>query len=363
MCRWRRSRVFPSRNSLGDSAVAATYPASPMDDCRRPSHYQGATAVTTPGTHLPRDDSARSPAPTAHLAVEVIEKNASYVGRVLRRLGVQVSDLPDAKQDVFLIVWRRFGDFEHRSSVTTWLYTICRRVAKDQRRRAHRRYEGFADIERARCDLPLQEQTIEARERLACVEQAYRELSYVKQDALLRVGIEGEDVRDAAADGCSEKTVFSRLYAARDHLRRALEKAGHMAGAPVLTGPSLWQTFCDRIRRAATHFVVATSCAASVALVALPATQEHRVLVSRDAPTASHARLVPFELVAASKKPSAVKAAPATLPAAPPPVLAEADPDMEFSILQVQSPSATLALRQVGLLEFEVVIRALGSER
>ena len=61
------------------------------------------------------------------------------VWRALRRLGVPERDLPDAAQDVFVVVHRRLGEFDGGSRVSTWLYAICLRVASDRRRRAPQR--------------------------------------------------------------------------------------------------------------------------------------------------------------------------------------------------------------------------------
>src|SRR5262245_35307868 len=74
---------------------------------------------------------------------EVYEEHFRFVWRSLRRLGVPEADVADAVQDVFLVVHRRLGDFEGRSKVTTWLFAIAMRVARDRRRLAHVRREGL----------------------------------------------------------------------------------------------------------------------------------------------------------------------------------------------------------------------------
>ena len=78
---------------------------------------------------------------------EVYEEQFRFVWRSLRRLGVRESDVADAAQDVFLVVHRRLDEFEGRSKVSTWLYGICYRVARDRRRLAHVRHH--VDDERA----------------------------------------------------------------------------------------------------------------------------------------------------------------------------------------------------------------------
>jgi DNA-directed RNA polymerase specialized sigma24 family protein len=62
-----------------------------------------------------------------------------FVWTSLRRLGVAESSLDDAVQDAFLVVHRQFGGFDGRSRLKTWLFGIALRVARDHRRRIHRK--------------------------------------------------------------------------------------------------------------------------------------------------------------------------------------------------------------------------------
>jgi len=61
-----------------------------------------------------------------------------FVWRTLRRMGVLAPSLDDAVQDVFLVVQRRFSDFEGRSSEKTWLFGIVLRVASAYRKKRAR---------------------------------------------------------------------------------------------------------------------------------------------------------------------------------------------------------------------------------
>ena len=70
--------------------------------------------------------------------VEIYERHFDFVWRSLRRLGVQAVDLEDAAQDVFVVVHRRLVDFEHRSTLKSWLFGIALRVAKVYRHKATR---------------------------------------------------------------------------------------------------------------------------------------------------------------------------------------------------------------------------------
>ena len=65
------------------------------------------------------------------------DEHVALVWRTLFRLGVAKADLPDALQEVFLVAYRKLPEFEGRSKPSTWLVSICYRVAGDRRRLAH----------------------------------------------------------------------------------------------------------------------------------------------------------------------------------------------------------------------------------
>jgi RNA polymerase sigma-70 factor (ECF subfamily) len=72
-----------------------------------------------------------------------------YVWRSVQRLGVPSSQVDDVVQEVFMVVHRRMGDFEARSSLKTWIYGITLRVARVHRAK-YRRAQGEAmDLEQA----------------------------------------------------------------------------------------------------------------------------------------------------------------------------------------------------------------------
>src|SRR5438552_3555099 len=70
---------------------------------------------------------------------EVYEKYAPFIWQSLRRLGVASGDVEDVCQEVFVVVHRKIGAFDHRSSVRTWLYGIALRCSSEYRRRSVRR--------------------------------------------------------------------------------------------------------------------------------------------------------------------------------------------------------------------------------
>lgn len=158
---------------------------------------------------------------------EVYAQHFRFVWRSLRRLGVPESDAPDGVQDVFLIVHRRLPEFEGRSKITTWLYSICFRVARDRRKLAHIRRrahddEPLLDCADDRTDVGAE---AERRQALALLEVILDELP-LEQRAVFTLfeldGMKGEEIAELLDVPLG--TVHSRLRLARDAFRRAVAR-------------------------------------------------------------------------------------------------------------------------------------------
>jgi RNA polymerase sigma-70 factor (ECF subfamily) len=76
----------------------------------------------------------------------IYETYFESVWHALRRLRVAEHDLMDGTQNVFVVVCRKYAEFEGRAQLRTWIYQICRRVASDYRRSAPVRREVATDV-------------------------------------------------------------------------------------------------------------------------------------------------------------------------------------------------------------------------
>jgi RNA polymerase sigma-70 factor, ECF subfamily len=141
-----------------------------------------------------------------------------FVWRSARRLGVAERSLDDAVQDVFIVVHRRLGEFEGRSSVRSWIYGIARRVAHDHRRRARRKERGEALPEGGLAD-PRAPSPVEAAARAQAVALLYQLLDALdddKREVFVLAELEQMTVPEIADSiGANVNTVYSRLRAAR----------------------------------------------------------------------------------------------------------------------------------------------------
>lgn len=155
---------------------------------------------------------------------DVYDEHFRFVWRSLRRLGVPEPDAPDAAQEVFLVVHRRLSEFEGRSSMSTWLFGICLRVAAARRRSSRTRNEVASD---AAPDAPDEANDVvaaaERRDALRQLDGILEQMS-LEQRAVFTLfeldGLSGDEI--AAMLDVPRGTVHSRLRLAREAFRAAV---------------------------------------------------------------------------------------------------------------------------------------------
>lgn len=156
---------------------------------------------------------------------EIYERHADFVWRTLRRLGVPEEDAKDALQDVFVSVQTHLHQFEGRSSLSTWIFTICRTVARERRRRLGQERARFEDVAvEDKIDLRASvERNAEHNERLSVLEAVLSGLDVDQRNVFVLFELEkftGEEISCALEVPLG--TVYSRLQAARKSFRAAL---------------------------------------------------------------------------------------------------------------------------------------------
>jgi RNA polymerase sigma-70 factor (ECF subfamily) len=152
--------------------------------------------------------------------------HAPFAWRALRRLGVHDADAEDVCQEVFMIVHRRLATFEGRSSIQTWIYGICVRVAADYRKRAHRRHESPSDDLPERSGPANQHAELEEHEARALLDRTVQTLDDDKRAVFVLFELEELPMTEVAvAVGCPLQTAYARLYAGRAIVESALRRA------------------------------------------------------------------------------------------------------------------------------------------
>ena len=183
-----------------------------------------ATGSIPRGTSAPCSDVPAAAEPPCATFREVFDSHARFVWRSLSGLGVHPADVPDASQQVFLIVHARLqAERIPAAAMRTFAYGVCLRIASDFRRRAHRRRESLsAEPPELPC-APIQERNVALGEALALLEVTLDRLPAPQREAFVLYEIEELGMSDVArALGCPLQTAYSRLHAARKVVMAAL---------------------------------------------------------------------------------------------------------------------------------------------
>jgi RNA polymerase sigma-70 factor (ECF subfamily) len=149
------------------------------------------------------------------------------VWRTLKYLGVRDADLPDAAQEVFLVVHRRLPEFRGDAKVETWIYEIACFTAKAWRRKAATRRDRppSESLPVIPIDAAQEADLDDARSR-ARLERLLEELPEEQRAVVVLHEIEELPMREVAdLLGCPMFTAYSRLRLAKKRLQKALEAA------------------------------------------------------------------------------------------------------------------------------------------
>ncbi len=199
------------RASTENRAVGAGHVLAPRDGSasEAPPAEDGSRVRTRPDLEFRR----------------IFDGHAEGVARTLRYLGVPEADLMDAAQEVFLVVNRRFREFEGRASLSTWIRQICLRVASTHRRSRGRRRE---DVVAEPLDAGTegdQQADLERREERALLGRLLDALDDDQRAVIVLYEIEMLPMREVAETvGCPLQTAYSRRKAALERLRAALSE-------------------------------------------------------------------------------------------------------------------------------------------
>jgi RNA polymerase sigma-70 factor (ECF subfamily) len=182
-----------------------------------------AQRLPHPSTALDGDHSRVLTRRSSNEFRQIFDSHAPSVTRTLRYLGVPESDLMDAAQEVFLVVNRRFREFEGRASLSTWIRQICLRVALSTRRRRGRRREDVVEQPPDAGEDADQHASIERTEQRALLNGLLDTLDDDQRAVIVLYEIELLPMREVAETvGCPLQTAYSRRKAALERLRAAL---------------------------------------------------------------------------------------------------------------------------------------------
>jgi RNA polymerase sigma-70 factor (ECF subfamily) len=153
------------------------------------------------------------------------------LSRLLARMSVRREDIEEVVNDTFWVVWTKAGEFRGASQLSTWIIGIAYRRALNCLRRArirpvadHEFDEDSVSVESGEEEETNQQWLSLGLERLPVEQRMALELTYT-------LGHSCEEV--AAILDCPVNTVKTRLFRARETLKRVLPPLAGMTGDPA----------------------------------------------------------------------------------------------------------------------------------
>lgn len=166
----------------------------------------------------------------------IYREHYAGIWRFLVHLGVRKGDVPDVAHNVFLIAYRKLGEFEHRSTVRTWLCGIALRVGRDYLRSARVRLEvpiaDFTELDSASADDSAE--ALRSKRQLAVAVRLLETLPAEQREVFVLHELEqltGTEI--ATLMNTPVNTVRSRLKRARDAFRKQLAALRERGGLDV----------------------------------------------------------------------------------------------------------------------------------
>jgi RNA polymerase sigma-70 factor (ECF subfamily) len=168
----------------------------------------------------------------------VYREHFAFVWRAAKRLGVGDGSLDDVVQEVFVVVHRRLGDFEGRSSVKTWLFGIALRIVRDHRRAARRRpVEPAVDVDTLESTASGPAEHAEKAEAVRVLHTLLDQLADERREVFVMADLEQLTMPEIAETlAINVNTAYARLRLARQEFEQALARHRARDGRRPLQG-------------------------------------------------------------------------------------------------------------------------------
>jgi RNA polymerase sigma-70 factor (ECF subfamily) len=160
--------------------------------------------------------------------VRAFEAEFDYVYRALKRHGVNPADAEDLAQEVFLVMWRRWADYDIERPLRPWLAGIAFKVAHDYRRRSGREVPG--GLVDAEDQAPGAEEHLASARARTLVLRALSSLPEKQRTLIVMHDLDGASMREIA-DILSVPlfTAYSRLRSARQAFAKSVRRLHTLA--------------------------------------------------------------------------------------------------------------------------------------
>jgi RNA polymerase sigma-70 factor (ECF subfamily) len=141
-----------------------------------------------------------------------------YVQRTLRRLGTERSEIDDLAQEVFLVLHRRWSEYDQSRPLRPYLFGVAVRIALASQRKRSREV-SLGNIEWSD-DSPGPEEVLNSKQTAALLQAALKRIPLPRRTVLVMHELDRVPVTEVATTlSIPLFTVYSRLRKAREELK------------------------------------------------------------------------------------------------------------------------------------------------
>jgi RNA polymerase sigma-70 factor (ECF subfamily) len=200
-----------------DASIFADRDASSMPLALSVNRVDSVKSALLPDTGVASHRASEARVQTPITLAELFDVHYASIWRLLRRLGVPVSQVDDSAQEVFWVAARRLSDIEGGRE-HAFLYGVALRVASNW----HRATKSAPPLDSELLEVlrdagPNPEQVAVEREARALLDAALDQLPLELRTVLVLFELEGLPVKDIAElEGLPVGTAASRLRRARE---------------------------------------------------------------------------------------------------------------------------------------------------
>lgn len=163
-----------------------------------------------------------TPARRATVVAQLFTAHRGQVLSSLRHWGLSEADAEDVCSETFVVALRRIEHFEGRSSISTWLVGIARKLAADLRRSARVRLSDEGEVPEV-ADESTPEAALVRCERNEAVSRAMATLKPGPRAVVRRFVLDDVEMHQVAREQrVPLQTAYARLYAGQKALRLVL---------------------------------------------------------------------------------------------------------------------------------------------
>lgn len=158
----------------------------------------------------------------------LLEKHKGILYKISRMYEDNEEDQEELRQEIVYHLWKSYGDFEGRSSFSTWMYRVALNTALTQFKKESKRSQIEVSLNEEAFQLKSDYSNAEEKEnQLAHFYKAVQELNKVEK-ALIFLYLEGLSHRDIASSlGITEGNTRVKLNRIKDKLQEIIIRNGY----------------------------------------------------------------------------------------------------------------------------------------